>query len=169
MVEKVRGHLGAEAARALGAVSMRGLRVDRFTVAVAPGWAYEVAGVANDLLADGSLDKPEGAVKLKWAPQRSPEDKARMAAFVPAVRALEHCLQLARASAELGPNLVNVTARPEWREWAGTLVGEGRRVEVFRVVLGQTGRAEYEWSSPGLAAIGLQSGAGLLARAPARR
>ena len=138
-------------------------------MAVEAGWAAEVAGVANDLIAEGLVQRPPNGEKLRWAPRRSPEDKARLNLFVPAVKACEECLKEAQANASPEGELERASVRPVWREWTCNLVGGDGTQEIFKLEQGPDRQPQYRWEETGLRALGMRSGGEVLARAPSRR
>ena len=114
IVDSLKTQLAPEVAARVGAMQVRGLRSYTFRIAVSGGEGPcgEVCGVANDLVAAGTLSLPEGYTNrrsLRFGQEKSPEAQAWIGTIVRILRAAETALQT-RVAAD--GRWAGVTAEP---------------------------------------------------------
>ena len=165
IVGSLKGQLAPEIAQHVGEVQVRGMRNYTFRINVRGGAAvaFEVAGVANDLVAEGSLQLPVGAPNrsaLRFATEKSPPALARQASLLRVLRAVEAKV---KALTEQEARWAVAEASPNWRESCVEVLGlPGGKITVASFELG----GAICWCSEGLASLGATSGAQLLAAGP---
>lgn len=170
IVDRLREHLSEEVRQHVGALSVPGYRSYTFRVAVRGGFAVvrEVAGVANDLVADGTLSLPEGVAQgssLRFNAERSPQAQARLQGLLRALRAVEALVARKKAGDDAA-DWAEVKAEPNFREaTVEVLMRGGARLQVASFALG----GSATWNVEGLTFLGVASGPQLLAAAPPER
>lgn len=167
VVQQVRAHLAPEVAAHVGDISVRGVRNYAFKVAVRGGAniVAEVAGVANDLVASGTVQLPMGRPDrsmLRFNPERSQEAMDRQGAILRVLRATEGLI--ARREVEGQAQWAGKQARPNWRDSAVEVLGLPRgRLVVASAALG----GDLTWNPEAFQVLGVQGPAALMAHAPA--